>query len=230
MGKEDGSGSWWRSTRVQVEETHEKAEEFLDGDDGSCYNGSQRRCLKKPRQQVPQCLKAELPKAAHLEAAWRAPKAACGPLPNTQLPPSAPAAASPLLHGRALRCAQTRTSGPTMTRRCACAAEAADHNSQERWRAWPRPVPPSHFPAGPRACAWASSGPPSCLGCGLPNLSTGRGSSCTEGRFERALGPSPSRRRGARSFGHHFPLSQTGGRPGGGRGGPPRHTGGLATP
>lgn len=144
--KEDDRGSWWTGTRVHVE-TNETAAAFLEGYDGSCYNGSQRRYLKKPRQQVPLSLKAELPKAAHLEAAWCAPTAACGHLPNTQLRTSAPAAAPLPLQGRALRCAQIRRSRATMTGSCACAAEAAGHITQARWRVRPRPMHQSPFQA-----------------------------------------------------------------------------------
>lgn len=140
--RQDDRGSWWTgTTRVHVE-TNETAAAFLEGYDGSCHNGSQRRYLKKPRQQVPLSLKAELPKAAHLEAAWCAPTAACGHLPDT-----APAAAPFPLQGRALRSAEIRRSRATMTGRCACAAEAADHVSQERRRVRPRPVHQSPFQA-----------------------------------------------------------------------------------
>lgn len=51
-------------------------------------------------------------------------------------------------------CAPIRTAGATKRGRCARAAEATDHISQERLRAWPRPVPQNPFQAG----AWLLPG------------------------------------------------------------------------
>ena len=80
--------------------TNGKAAAFLEGDDGSCYEGSPRGSLRKPRARVPASLRPCVPAGG--ASSRSSGEAACG---APQPPTSAPTAASAPLQGRALTCA-----------------------------------------------------------------------------------------------------------------------------
>lgn len=60
---------------IHLQTSKKAAATFLEGDDGSSYNGGQRGYPKKPSQQFPLSLEAKLPKTAQLLFASAPPSA-----------------------------------------------------------------------------------------------------------------------------------------------------------